>query len=68
MTITSEERKVTFYTTVRKMLNWGWLLGRFRGLVHYCQCKKHGCLQIDMLLQKELRVLHIDLQSDDCKS
>ena len=30
----------------------------FRGLVHY----RHGSMQADMVLEKELRVLHLDLQ------
>jgi hypothetical protein len=32
---------------------------RFRGLVHYCDGRKHGNAQADVVL-KELRVLHLD--------
>ena len=31
----------------------------FRDLVHY----HHGSMQADMVLEKELRVLHLDLQA-----
>jgi hypothetical protein len=34
-----------------------------RGLVHYHQDRKHGSLQADMGLEKELRVLHLDLKA-----
>jgi hypothetical protein len=34
----------------------------FRGLVHYHHGGKHGFVQADMVLEKELRVLHLDLQ------
>jgi hypothetical protein len=30
----------------------------FRGLVHYHQGRKHGSVQADMVLEKNLRVLH----------
>ena len=33
---------------------------RFRGLVHYHHGRKHGSMQADMVLEKELRVLHLD--------
>ena len=33
----------------------------FRGSVHYHHGGKHGSIQADMMLEKELRVLHIDL-------
>jgi hypothetical protein len=36
---------------------------QFRGLVHYHHGRKHGSLQSDMVLEKELRVLHLDLQA-----
>ena len=41
---------------------------RFRGLVHYHHGGKHGSLQADMVLEKELRVLHLDQQAaeGDC--
>jgi hypothetical protein len=32
----------------------------FRDSVHYCHGKKHGGMQADMMLEKELRVLHLD--------
>ena len=32
---------------------------QFRGLVHY----HHGSIQADMVLEKELSVLHLDLQA-----
>ena len=33
---------------------------RFRGSVHYHHGRKHGSIQVDMVLEKELRVLHLD--------
>ena len=41
---------------------------RFRGLVHYHHSRKHGSIQADMVLEKELRVLHLDPQAaeGDC--
>ena len=33
---------------------------RFRGSVHYHHNRKPGSLQADMMLEKELRVLHLD--------
>jgi hypothetical protein len=40
----------------------------FRGSVHYHHGKKHGRVKADMGLEKELRVLHLDLQAaeEDC--
>ena len=35
----------------------------FRGLVHYHHGRKHGSMQADMVLEKELRVLHLDLKA-----
>ena len=35
----------------------------FRGLVHYHHGRKHGTDQADMVLEKELRVLHLDLKT-----
>jgi hypothetical protein len=32
----------------------------FRGLFHY----QHGSIQADMVLEKELKVLHLDLKAD----
>ena len=39
---------------------------RFRGLDHYHHRKhsrKHGSMQVDVVLEKELRVLHFDLKA-----
>jgi hypothetical protein len=36
---------------------------RFRGLVHYHYGWKHGGTNVDMVLEKELRVLHEDWQA-----
>jgi hypothetical protein len=33
---------------------------RFRSSVHYHHSRKHGSMQADMVLEKELRVLHLD--------
>jgi hypothetical protein len=33
---------------------------RFRGSVYYHHGEKHGSIQVDMVLEKELRVLHLD--------
>jgi hypothetical protein len=35
----------------------------FRSSVHYSHGWKHGSLQADMVLVKELRVLHLDQQA-----
>ena len=35
---------------------------RFRGLVHHHHSGKHEGMQADMVLEKELRVLHLDPQ------
>jgi hypothetical protein len=32
----------------------------FRGLVHYQLGRKHGGVQANMMLEKELRALHLD--------
>ena len=35
--------------------------------LHYCHGGKHGGMQADMVLEKDLRVLHLDLQAaGDC--
>jgi hypothetical protein len=41
---------------------------RFRGSVHYQCGGNHGSVQADMMLEKEPRVLHLDLQAaeGDC--
>ena len=36
---------------------------QFQGLVHYSHGGKHGSMQADMVLPKELRVLHHDPQA-----
>ena len=33
----------------------------FSGSVHYAHGRKHGSMQAEMMLEKELRVLHLDL-------
>jgi hypothetical protein len=39
----------------------------FRGLVHYHHGEKHGSMGADMVLERELRFLHLDLQAaGDC--
>jgi hypothetical protein len=40
----------------------------FRGSVHYHHSKYHGSMQADMVLEKELRVLHLDSKATrtDC--
>ena len=48
-----------------------YLLGtgvHFTGLIHYLHGRKHGSLQDDMMLAKELKVLHLELQASgtDC--
>jgi hypothetical protein len=35
----------------------------FRGSVHYHHGGKHGSMQLDMVLEKELRVLYLDPQA-----
>ena len=35
----------------------------FRSLVHCHHSGKHGGMQADMVLKKELRVVHLDLQA-----
>ena len=38
-----------------------------RGLIHYHRGKKHGRNQVGMLLEKEQRLLHLDLHAaGDC--
>lgn len=32
----------------------------YKGLVHYCHGVKHGDLQADVELERELRLLHLD--------
>ena len=35
----------------------------FRGSVHYHHDRKHGSIQADTVLEKEPRVLHLDLKA-----
>jgi hypothetical protein len=38
-----------------------------RGLVHYCPDRKYGSMQAGKVLEKELRVLHLDPKvAEDC--
>jgi hypothetical protein len=39
------------------------LVYNFKGSVHYLHGRKHGSIQADMVLEKELRVLHTDLKA-----
>ena len=43
---------------------------QIRGLVHYYHGGKQGGMQVDTVLEKELRFLHLDAQSvpGDCES
>lgn len=34
---------------------------QFTGFIHYCHDKKHCSMQADMVLKKELIVLHLNL-------
>jgi len=36
---------------------------RFRGLVHYYHGREHDSMPIEMVLEKELRVLYLDLKA-----
>ena len=40
-----------------------WLAYSFKGLVYYCHGGKHTDMQADMVLEKKLRVLHLDLKA-----
>ena len=46
-------------TLIKESIELG-LAHRFIGLVHYHHGRKHGGTQADMVLEKELRVLHPD--------
>ena len=37
----------------------------FRGLAHYHFGGTHGTVQADMVLEKELKVLHLDLKATE---
>ena len=39
------------------------LVFSFRGFVHYHYGRKHGIMQADMVLERYLRFLHLDLQA-----
>jgi hypothetical protein len=41
-----------------------WLTYGFRCLVYYHHGGKHGSIQPDMVLEKDLRVLHLDPQAN----
>ena len=43
---------------------------QFRGSVHYHHGRKHGSIQADMVLEKELRVMHLHVHAaeGDCVS
>lgn len=53
---------MTTTTLIKKTVEVG--AYRFRGLVSYSG-GKHGSMQADMVLEKELRGLHLDLQAAD---
>ena len=46
----------------KKTFNWG-LAHDFIGLVHYHHGRKHGSMQADTVLEKELKILHLDPQA-----
>jgi hypothetical protein len=47
-------------TLTRRTFNWGWL--NFRGSADYQHGSKHGGMQADMVLEKELSVLYLNLK------
>ena len=49
---------MTKATLIKENIELG-LAYSFRGLVHYHHGGKHGCMQADMVLEKELRILHL---------
>jgi hypothetical protein len=49
---------MTKATPIKNNISLG-LAYRFRGSVHYHQSRKHGSIQAGMVLEKELRVLHL---------
>jgi hypothetical protein len=49
-------------TLIKKNVELG-LAYSFRGFVYYHQGEKHANMQADMMLEKELRVLHLDSQA-----
>ena len=58
---------MTKATLIKENISLG-LAYSFRGSVHYHHGGKHDSMQADMVLEKELRVLHLDLQAaeGDC--
>ena len=52
------EAIVTMTSIVKVNIELG-LAYSFRGSVHYLHGEEHGCMQADMVLQKELGVLHL---------
>jgi hypothetical protein len=50
---------MTTATLIKENISLG-LVYSFRGSVHYHHGRKHGGVQADILLEKELRVLHFD--------
>ena len=55
---------MTAATLIKEKISLG-LAYSFRGLVHYHCGGKHGGKQEDIVLQKELRVIHLDPQATD---
>ena len=53
---------MTMATLIKESISLG-LAYSFRGLVHYHHGKKYGGMQADMVLEKELRALHLDLRA-----
>jgi hypothetical protein len=46
-------------TLIKENISWGWLIvWRSSAL---STCEKHGIVEVDMMLEKELRLLHLDL-------
>jgi hypothetical protein len=55
-----------YYSAIKKNQFMKFLIGTFlcfRGLVHYHHGRKHGNMQKDIELEKELRVLYQDPQA-----
>jgi hypothetical protein len=53
---------MTKATLIDETISWG-LAYKFRGLVCFHHGGKHDSFQADMVLRKELRVLHLDIQA-----
>ena len=53
---------MTMSTLIKENISLG-LAYSFRGLVHYHYGGEHGGTQADTVLEKELRVLHLDQQA-----